>query len=291
MISKNNDESMKYEDNPKSIKYYVKKYLLSNKDFYKGKKVIDFPAGNGITSNILREAGAQPIPMDLFPEYFVIEGLKCERANIRKGLPCENNYADALICQEGIEHFSDQFEAMKEFNRVLKKNGLLLITTPNYSSLRAKMSYLLSESERFNSIMPPNELDSIWMSKQEITDEVYFGHIFLIGIQKLRVLARLSGFSIKKFHFTQIKSTSLLLLPIFYPFILISNSITFLKNMKKNKDYDNETKKKVYGEIFRLSINPKILVGGHLMIEFIKDKEYSEVGAGLRSKHRQFGIT
>jgi len=282
---------MKYEDNPKSIKYYVKRYLISNKNLYKDKNVIDFPSGNGITSRILKEVGAIPFPMDLFPEYFDIEGLVCERANIRTGLPVKDKAVDALICQEGIEHFSDQFEAFKEFNRVLKNDGILLITTPNYSNLRAKVSYLLSECERFNSTMPPNELDSIWMSKQEITEEIYFGHIFLIGIQKLRVLTKLAGFRIKKFHFTRTKLTSLLLFPVFYPFIFLSNLFTYKLNMKKNKDYDYETRKKVYREIFRLAINPKILVGGNLMVEFIKEQDYSEVGKGLRSKHKEFGLT
>ncbi|NOZ45797.1 MAG: class I SAM-dependent methyltransferase [Chlorobi bacterium] len=282
---------MRYEDNPKSIKFYVKKYLQINAGYYKGKTVIDFPAGNGITSRILKEIGANPIPMDLFPEYFEIDGINCLRANIHDGLPVENKTADALICQEGIEHFSDQFKALKEFNRVLKKNGILVITTPNYSNLRAKLSYLLSESERFNATMPPNELDSIWMSKQEITNEIYFGHIFLIGIQKLRVLAKLSGFSIKKYHFTRLKPTSLLLFPLFYPFILISNWISYSKNMRKNQDYDYETKKKVYSEIFKLAINPGILVGANLMIEFIKNQDYENVSKQLRSKHKEFGLT
>ncbi|RDV14994.1 class I SAM-dependent methyltransferase [Pontibacter diazotrophicus] len=282
---------MRFEDNPMSIKYYVKKYLHKNAAFYKGKTVIDFPAGNGITSRILREIGANPIPMDLFPEYFKIEGIECSRANIRDGLPVENKTADALICQEGIEHFSDQFSALKEFNRVLKMNGVLLITTPNYSNLRSKLSYLLSESERFISTMPPNELDSIWVSKQEITDDIYFGHIFLIGVQKLRVLAKLSGFRIKKFHFTRVKTTSLLLFPLFYPFILLSNWITYKKSLRKNKEFDTATKKKVYGEIFRLSIDPKILIGGTLMVEFIKDQDYDQVSQQLRSRHQEFGIT
>lgn len=282
---------MRYEDNPKSIKFYVKRYLHSNADYYFGKTVIDFPAGNGVTSRILKEVGALPVPMDLFPEYFKMEDIKCLRANIRDGLPTANNAADALICQEGIEHFSDQFGALKEFNRVLKMDGILLITTPNYSNLRSKLSYLLSESERFNSIMPPNELDSIWMSKQEITDEIYFGHIFLIGIQKLRVLAKLSGFRIKKLHFTRVKSTSLFLLPVFYPFILISNWITYRRNMRKNRDYDHETKNNVYGEIFKLSINQKILIGADLMVEFVKDQECKNVSKRLRSKHKEFGTT
>ncbi|MEI6766497.1 MAG: methyltransferase domain-containing protein [Bacteroidota bacterium] len=284
-------KDMEYENNPRSIKYHVKKYLRENADFFAGKKVIDFPAGNGITSRILKEINAIPIPCDLFPEYFKVDGLDCKRANISEGLPIQNKIADALICQEGIEHFSDQFSALKEFNRVLKFNGILLITTPNYSNIRSKLSCFLAESERFNSTMPPNELDSIWMSNQEISDEIYFGHIFLIGIQKLRVLAKLSGFRIKKYHFTRVKSTSLILLPLFYPFIYISNWIAYKKNMKNNKDYDNATKKRIYGEIFRLGINPKILIGANLMVEFVKEQEHEDVNKHLRSKHKEFGIT
>ena len=168
---------------------------------------------------------------DLFPEYFKIEGLKCKRANINEGIPVSDNQADFLICQEGIEHFTDQLASLKEFNRVLKKGGGLIITTPNYSNMRAKMSYLLSESERFNSILAPNELDSIWMSKQDITNEVYYGHIFLIGILKLRCIARLAGFKIKHIEFTRVKSTAFILTLIFYPFILLSNWITYKKRM------------------------------------------------------------
>jgi hypothetical protein len=170
-------------------------------------------------------------------------------------------------------------------------NGTLLITTPNYSNLRARMSYLLSESERFNSIMPPNELDSIWMTDKRITDEIYFGHIFLIGIQKLRVLANLNGFEIKKVHFTRMKTTSLFLLIFWYPFILISNFITYRKNLRKNHDFSEDVKKKVYKEVFKLSINPKILVDGHLMVEFNKVMEAKDVSQNLKSKHKKFGVT
>jgi len=282
---------MKYEDNPRSIKYHVKQYLRKNADVLKRKTIIDFPAGNGITSKLLKEVGANPIPMDLFTEYFELEDIECLRAEIRSGLPLDDHSADGMICQEGIEHFSDQFGAFKEFNRLLKPGGVLLITTPNYSNLRSKLSYLLSESERFNSTMPPNELDSIWMSKQSISSEIYFGHIFLIGIQKLRVLARLNGFRIKQIHFTRTKTTSLLLMPFFYPFILLSNWITYKKNLRKNKDYDDATKKDVYKEVNKLSINPKILIGSHLMVEFIKEQESGEVLKSLKSKHKEFGTT
>lgn len=282
---------MNYEDNPRSIKYHVKQFLLSSKAQFKGKDVIDFPAGNGITTRILQEIGANPKPFDLFPEYFEIEGINCERANIKDGFQLDDSCADALICQEGIEHFSHQLEALKEFNRVLKINGTLLITTPNYSNIRSKISYLLSESERFNSMLAPNELDSIWMTRQEITDEIYYGHIFLIGIQKLRTLAKLAGFSIKKVHFTKAKSTSVLLFPFIYPFILFSNWIAYRKSLRKNENFGLETKKQVYKEIYRLATDPKILVSGHLMVEFVKDYENNEIAKHLKSQHTKFGQT
>ncbi len=35
---------------------------------------------------------------------------------------------DYIICQEGIEHIPNQLKVLEEFNRVLKKDGVLLIT-------------------------------------------------------------------------------------------------------------------------------------------------------------------
>jgi len=151
-------ESTNYENNPKSIKYHVKQYLIKNKKRIEKKIVVDLPAGNGITSKIIKDLGGIPIAYDLFPEYFKIEGITCERANVLDKIPLDSNTVDFVLCQEGIEHFSDQFKALQEFNRILKPNGSLIITTPNYSNLRARLSYFLSESERFNSIMPPMKL-------------------------------------------------------------------------------------------------------------------------------------
>ncbi len=282
---------MNYEDNPSSIKYHVKKYLYKHKDRFKGKSVIDFPAGNGVTSRILKEINAIPLPYDLFPEFFDVEGLSCKRANINEGIPVENGSCEVLICQEGIEHFTDQLASLKEFNRILKKGGSLIITTPNYSNLRAKMSYFLSESERFNSIIAPNELDSIWMSKQDITDEIYYGHIFLIGVLKLRCIAKLAGFKIKHVQPTNIKTTSLLFLILFYPFIVVSNWITYKKRMRKNTDFDSSLKEEVYKEIFKLSTNLNILTNSHIFIEFEKEEEIDNVSKFLKSKHKEFGVT
>ena len=282
---------MQYEDNPRSIKFYVKRYLHENKQLFKGKTVVDFPAGNGVTTKILQNIEAHPVPLDLFPEYFRLEDIECIKADIDKGLPLENATADALVCQEGIEHFSDQLGAFREFNRLLKKQGTLLITTPNYSNIQAKLSYLVAENEKYNAKMPPNEIDSIWMSDQDQEENIYFGHAFLIGIQKLRLLAKLSGFKIKKIHPTRVKKTSLLWFPVFYPFILLSNKIALYKNFKQKKNGEASNRKAVYKELYKLAVNPRILLDSHLMIEFIKEKEEDEQRSALRGIHAEFGIT
>jgi len=280
-----------YEDNPKSIKYHIKKYLIKNKARINGKIVVDIPAGNGVTSKILKDLGASPVAFDLFPEYFTYDDINCSRANVLDRIPMEDKAADFVICQEGIEHFTDQFKSLKEFNRVLKINGNLIITTPNYSNLRARLSYFLSESERFNSIMPPNEIDSIWMNNQESSSEIYFGHVFLIGIQKLRVLAKLSGFKIKHIQFTRLKTTSLFIFIFTYPFVFLSNLFTYIKNVNKNKGYDRSYQKNIYKEIFLLSINPKILLDGHLFVEFEKIIDYDKVMNEIKGVHKDFGTT
>ena len=55
--------------------------------------------------------------------------------------------------------------------------------------------------------------------------------------------------------------------------------------------YSYETKKKVYGEIFSLAISPNILMDSHLMIEFEKETEVTEVTDKLKSQHKEFGQT
>lgn len=263
-------------DNPKSIKYYVKHYLNNLKAELKDKIVIDIPAGNGVTTNILMKIGAKVESFDLFPEYFMLKDVECKRADIIDKIPLDDNYADMLICQEGIEHFSDQLRVFKEFNRVLKNEGKLLITTPSYSSLSARFSYFLFESET-NKKMPPNEIDDIWMSDKSITDEIYHGHIFLIGLQRLRVIGKLSGFKINEIKYLRLSKESLFLFPIFYPFILFRSFLTYYRNIRKNKGVLMKIKKDVYREQLRINISPSNLLNKHTFIVFEKEKNVKDV--------------
>lgn len=281
---------MRHEDNPKSIKYHVKRYIARHPETFRGKVVLDMPAGNGVTARLLQAAGAEVHAFDLFPEFFDVPGLTCQRADIQEGIPLPDASVDVLICQEGIEHFSDQYRAFREFNRLLRPGGTLIVTTPNYSNLRAKLSYLLGESERYN-MLAPNELDSVWMADQSKTREIYFGHIFLLGIQKLRTLGKVNGFDIDHIPFVRTKPTSTLLLPFWYPFIWLTNWLNLRRQLRRNSRHAPAAKAATYREIYRLAINPKILVDGHLFVVYRKRAEWPAVAAELRGKLLVFGET
>jgi SAM-dependent methyltransferase len=263
-------------NNPKSPKFYVKRYLTGIKDELKGKIVLDLPAGNGVTSEILLDLGSKVEAFDLFPEYFLLKDIVCKKADINEGIPVENNHADFIICQEGIEHFNDKLKMFSEFNRVLKAGGRLIITTPSISNLAAKLSYTLFEAEYFHKLMPPNEIDSVWLG-DKVNKKIYYGHIFLIGIQKMRVVGRITGFKINKIIFMRINKTALFLFPFWYPFIFLSSYYTYFKALGKNKSIDYESKKKVYKEQLKINLSPKVLLDRHTFVVFEKEFEYADV--------------
>lgn len=274
-------------NNPKSPKYPVKRFFWSIKSEMRDKIVIDIPAGNGVTTEILLELDAKVEPFDLFPEYFMLKNIECKRADIIEKIPVADNYADWVVCQEGIEHFSDQLKAFKEFNRILKMEGKLLITTPSYSNLSAKLSYLLFESETFKQ-MPPNEIDDIWMSDKAITTELYHGHLFLIGVQKLRIFAKLAGFKIKEIRYIRLSKSSLLLFPFFYPFIFVSSYLRYFKNLRKHKEISLQAKKDIYLEQLKINVDPRTLLNHHTFIVFEKENELENVYFRMESIVKPF---
>ena len=139
----------------KQISVFVNEFIRSHKSEFKGKVVADIPAGLGRTSATLLEVGANVRPFDLFPDAFDADGIECEFADLTKRLPIETESCDIAIFQEGIEHLADQLFALSEFNRILRVDGRLFVTTPNYSALRAKLADRRLEAEVRN-IMPPN---------------------------------------------------------------------------------------------------------------------------------------
>lgn len=272
------------------IKHFVGLALRERQAQLKDTVVIDVPAGSGHSTQILLDLGARVEAFDLVPDFFDVPGLICTKADLTETLPIPSAHADMVLCQEGIEHVTDQYKLLCECSRILKLNGRLLLTTPNESNLRMRLSTFLSESEYFYKMQPPNELDSIWYSGNSGNGKVYFGHIALVGIQKLRLIARMAGFDIMRIHHLRTNTTSLVLFPFFYPFILLVNLAGYRRAMRLKTDADETLKREIYGEILRLAIDPRILTDGHLFIEFVKKRQPGELASMVSPKYKETDI-
>ncbi|MBN4054680.1 class I SAM-dependent methyltransferase [Nitrospira defluvii] len=256
-------------DIKKRLKTYFENISLA------GKTVVDIPAGSGYISKVMHDRGAKVSSYDLFPKFFEQKLLACQYANLSKTLPIENHYADFILCQEGIEHLENQLFALQEFNRILKPGGRLWITTPNISHIRAKLSHLFVESSLFKRL-PENELSALWFAED---GRQYYGHMFLIGIQRLRVLAKIAGFELAKVHSVKASNSSLLFGIILYPLILVINLISYYTTYQSLINLKKTTKREirsVLNKIVYLNLHPTILFGKHLFIEFKKERELEE---------------
>jgi len=284
----------KHEDNPASIKYYVKNYILKNREMFAGKKVLDVPAGSGVTTRILREVGAKVYPFDLFPDFFHESDETCRFCDLTENIPVKDGFFDVVICQEGIEHLPNLYLALAEMNRVLKKDGLLIITTPNYSNIQSRLSYLFFESENSGRFMPPNEYDSIWFSGEKKTSggasrskagkkpeaKYYFGHVFLIGIQKFRLLWKINGFELVELVKNKVKPRNLVLLAFWFPVIALQSLRLLQKNLKvwRRRSPGNRSPdfSSVFKEQLKLNLSSTVLLHSHLFVVCRKSLSTSE---------------
>lgn len=223
-----------------------------------GKLVVDIPAGSGYISKEFAKRGARVIALDLYPDKITAEGVEKRYADMNEELPLEDNSVDIVLCQEGIEHIHNQFGLLKEINKKLKTGGLLLITTPSLSHLRARLSMMLIESEYWKRL-PASEVDSIWFMENDL-DRLYFGHIYLITVNHLRAITAMTGFKIINRIPTRFSNSSLLLFPFIYPFIVFASCIAFVDSYRKNRKNWNKKKLRIYIEQIKLNLSPVTLL-------------------------------
>jgi len=108
------------------------------KKFVEGKKVLDMACGTGYGSKILHDCGASEIyGGDISKEAIVYAQKKFGNSSINfqlvdaATLPFQENSLDCVVSFETIEHITKYRETIKNFHRILKRDGVLIISTPN----------------------------------------------------------------------------------------------------------------------------------------------------------------
>ncbi|MBT6733722.1 MAG: methyltransferase domain-containing protein [Gammaproteobacteria bacterium] len=254
------------------IHVYVYAYIESMGDL-SGKTVLDIPSGDGRATNIFKKQGANVISLDIFPRKGKTYSSKY--GDMTESLDIDDNAIDIIICQEGIEHVPDQYNLLKEFNRILKKGGDLILTTPNISNIRSKISCLFTESDMWKR-MPCTEIDSIWHIDEQ-SKKFYFGHLFLIPVNHLKTLLTINGFHEIIYKKTRISKSSVLMGLFIYPFFLISNILAFFSYTKKNQHINMSIKKKILWQRCLLNLSFTTLFRKHIFWVCKKNFDHDDV--------------
>lgn len=116
-------------------------------DLIKEKTVLDIACGEGYGSNILSKKAKQIIAIDIDSTTIKKATIKYKKENIlfKTGsvecIECEDNSIDIIICFETIEHVNDHDKVISEFKRVLKTDGILVISTPDKLNYGEKTNF------------------------------------------------------------------------------------------------------------------------------------------------------
>lgn len=123
------------------ISYFIKYFNLYKKNSSPETLVLDMGCGPGTFSRLLKKRGFKVCAVDFSKDMIEIAKEKSQGLNIEYKassiyhLPYNNNYFDKVICLGVFQTVNEPVRAIKEIRRVLKNDGLLVITTLNKFSL------------------------------------------------------------------------------------------------------------------------------------------------------------
>lgn len=104
--------------------------------------LLDVPAGEGALASRLKAQGFDVRCCDLYTEIFRLPDVEIRRGDLSKSLPYEDAEFDYLTCVEGIEHIENPQQAVREFARVLRAGGHLIVSTPNILNIEERLKWL-----------------------------------------------------------------------------------------------------------------------------------------------------
>jgi len=181
----------------------------------RGGRLLEVGAGEGYLARLLaghiqEKYGVAPAEMlsacDLHPENFKPRELNCDRVDPDGRLPYSDASFDRVTCVEVFEHIEDQFALAREFFRVLKPGGRLILTTPNVLNINSRLRFLHSGFAQLFNPLPLTNHDPIYLG----------GHIHPISCYFLTYIFRRTGFDEVRIFFDFQKRSGFALSLLFY---------------------------------------------------------------------------
>ncbi len=211
-----------------------------------GTKILDAPCGAGALAASLAAAGFETWGADVQADAQAVLRERFRSADLNSRLPWPDASFEVAVSVEGIEHLENRFNFLREMRRLLRPEGLLVITTPNIVSLRSRLRFFGSGFYHRDS-RPLNE-----------TQRNPLHHIGLVPFADLRYALHTSGFRLVETAHTHSKPISYAY-AVYVPWMWLYTWIAF------RKEKDPEQRKRNL-EIRAALFSRPLLFGENLML-------------------------
>lgn len=126
-----------YNDDSELNKKRINERLDEFETYRKENKILDVGCGNGMFLEEAKKRGWEVYGTEFTDkqvEYLKNKGINTLQGRLQND-SFKENYFDVIISSEVIEHINNPLEEMQHFYRILRKGGLVYITTPNFNAV------------------------------------------------------------------------------------------------------------------------------------------------------------
>lgn len=174
------------------------KNVLKGISFSSHKKVLDIACGVSLLGKTFSD---QVYGFDLNPQAVKVaqkNGIQAKVGDVEKKWDYPDNYFDIVIASHIIEHVVNPDQLILEAKRVLKKGGLLIVSTPNLAAWFNRILLLVGVQPFFTEVSTIDKTLGIKFTRKLIQLRSPLGHLRVFTLGSLKDILSMHGFKIIK---------------------------------------------------------------------------------------------
>lgn len=201
-------------------------------------RVLDIPSGAGAFSQRMIKRSIDVCSADI-ENILMIENVNFTEADMNEDLPFNDSFFDSVVCIDGIEHLENPFHFVREASRITKKDGSIIISTPNINALRSRWRWLWT-SHHNKCKSPLNE-----------HKPSHLHHINMMSYQRLRYILHTNGYKIVKVATNRTKFIA----RIYAPFVPFASLITsYVYRNEENDEKQISSNREIHKELHKAAL-------------------------------------